>query len=453
MTHPDRLEIFASSIGFDGLGVRSSLQKALAQAGFRRPTPLQVCLIPPLLAGQSILVQARAGMGKVAAYSLPLLHQADPQAGLQALILTPTRSWAAIVAGEIALLSRFSPIRTAALLPTSTHQPIAPPPANTHLLVCTPSDLSTLSAQHPLALTHLRWLILDGLDQMLTPSIQQDLENLLPHLPSNPPQTILVTATLHPDVEIWAARLLPPEAPRFLDLPSTPTCALAEHRYTPLSAATEKDILLEQLLRRESPSLTLIYCQSQATANLLARWLRNRGLNVTDRPPQPAARPRPGSSPGSATSVLLTWDGATDPAHFCPVSHLVYYDLPEDPNVYLHRTGQIARAEKKGWAWTLVGPEHHTWPDQFHTFTDLTMTKMEYASFQSGPRSSQTPAPPPSQASQSTGSFRALVLRANRLEPIDQLSPQELARRFPGGVLPQTTPPPTLARRFRSRRR
>ena len=343
---------------FASLGVETPFLKALAKLGFSEPTDVQLQMIPLVLEGRDVLGQARTGTGKTAAFGLPILQMVTPNAGLQVLILVPTRELAVQVAAELRRLSDGTGLR---VVPVYGGQRIK---HQLHLLgkkpcvaVGTPGRVMDLYQRRALPFDKIRDAVLDEADRMLDIGFRDDIRQILSQVTSEH-QTAFVSATVNDDIKRLAARYM--TNPVDVDV-SRDELTVDEVSQAYISVDPwDKFRMLEMLLAREQPKLAIVFCNTKHGVRKLAKRLHAAGIDareihgdlVQQRRERVMERFRK-----HQLHVLVATDLAARGIDVQGISHIINYDIPDDPYVYVHRIGRTARMGTFGKAITLVTSE------------------------------------------------------------------------------------------------
>jgi ATP-dependent RNA helicase DeaD len=398
--HPPIPEAFAA------LGVRPSILRALAEASFTTPSEIQAMLIPRALAGVDILGQARTGTGKTAAFGLPILQKCDKGKATQAIILVPTRELAVQVDTELKRLGQFTPIRT---VPVYGGQKITAQMKflrhGPEIVVGTPGRVIDLLDRRIINFNNIRFVVLDEVDRMLDIGFRDDIRNILSRVkgvkapadaregsgfgvqgsgdeaegpqgdddrpPSTEPrtlnpepssrrhQTMFVSATISQEIERLARKYMQEPVEKLIapGADEKPTVEEVEQWYFSVQP-WDKYRLLKSLLLRENPDLAIVFCKTKRGAEKLAHKLHADGIECREIHGNLAQNKRDRvmkSFRGGKFDVLIATDLASRGIDVADISHIINYDIPEDPEVYVHRVGRTARMGAQGKAFTLVG--------------------------------------------------------------------------------------------------
>lgn len=344
-----------SEIDFDGLP--ESLRKAAAFAGWSSLMPVQARSIPYLLARRNMLIQARTGSGKTGAFLLPMLEQLDAgRAECQALILVPTRELARQVRNEAETLCRDSGLRTVTVYGGVGYgSQIKALKEGAHIVAATPGRALDHLIRGTLNLEHLRTLIFDEADRMLSMGFYPDMKKIQQHLPKRKIHTSMYSATFPGHVISSANEFM--DNPEFLTLSEDHTHVIeTEHIYY-VVPDMDKDRSLVRFIEVENPAAAIIFCNTKVEVNYVATVLRRFGydadqlsadLNQNQRE-QVLDRVRKGT-----LRFLVATDVAARGIDIPELSHVIQYETPEEFEAYIHRSGRTGRAGASGIAVSLV---------------------------------------------------------------------------------------------------
>ena len=363
------LETEATPLGFAGLGLSRRLLAALERVGFQEPTDIQRELIPPALEGRDCLGQARTGTGKTAAFTLPMLQCVRPRHGIQALVLVPTRELAAQVGEHVHLLSPETPPRTLVVYGgTGIGANLRELKRGVDIVVGTPGRILDLIQRGALDLRGVRFAVLDEVDRMLDIGFRDDIRRIMTNV-ARDRQTIFVSATMTEEIRRLAYGLMHDPA----EINVSADCLTVDQvRQDYMTVeARDKTGTLRDVPQADRAQLghRLHAYETRRDQGRATTHAGKRGLCRNSR------RPRPGT-PHARCSTICAPDGlkvlvATDLASrgldVTGVSHIVNYDIPSDPAVYVHRIGRTARMGNSGHALTFVTPE------QGRELTDIEM--------------------------------------------------------------------------------
>jgi ATP-dependent RNA helicase DeaD len=369
---------------FAGLGLDARLVRALAALGYEEPTPIQGEAIPPLLVGRDVLAQAATGTGKTAAFALPILHRIGADAGRgpapAALVLVPTRELAMQLAEAIHRYGKEMGVR---VLPVyggaSMETQLRALKRGVDVVVATPGRALDHVNRKTLALGGLKALVLDEADEMLDMGFAEDLDAILAATPKTR-QTALFSATLPARIGAIAAKHLKDPVRIAIAKEAVPAGRLPKVRQTAYVVARgHKRAALARILDLESPAAALVFCRTRLEVDDLAESLKGRGMRVEalhggisqEQRDRVMKKLRTG-----ALEMVVATDVAARGLDISHLSHVVNYDVPSSPEVYVHRIGRTGRAGREGVAITLAEPREH-W--QLRNIERLTKQKIEVA--------------------------------------------------------------------------
>jgi ATP-dependent RNA helicase RhlE len=347
-------------VPFSSLGLDSSLQKAVRELGFVRPTPIQAEAIQPALAGRDVLACAQTGSGKTAAFLLPILHHLIGRARrtTRALVLTPTRELAAQILEELNALAVHTPVTGA-----SVYGGVSMGPqehafrSGADVIIATPGRLLDHFRSPYAKLAGLEYLVLDEADRMLDMGFLPDIRRVLRHLPARR-QTMLFSATMPPPIAKLASDMLANPVLINQQRQAKPAVGIAQAVYP--VAQDLKGPLLVRLLERDILKDVLVFTRTKHRANRLAELLVRHGLSAErihgNRSQSQRTQALAGFKSGRYR-VLVATDIAARGIDVEALSHVVNFDVPAVPEDYIHRVGRTGRAELTGDAFTFVAPD------------------------------------------------------------------------------------------------
>ncbi len=382
---------------FKKLGVDLDVLRSLADAGFEKPSEIQALMIPPALDGHDILGQARTGTGKTAAFGIPVLCEAVYGYATQALILVPTRELAVQVEAELTMLAKHTKLRIACCyggdriakqMQALKHSP--------EIIVGTPGRVMDLIERRVLDFCNMRFVVLDEVDRMLDIGFREDIRRILknindgldirnrvrevygikiqpdyadagdekgvPELPDDELQTMFVSATISKDIEKLARTYMREDDVKKLiatGADESPTVELVEQYHVPVSGYDKGDLILA-LLKSEDPELAIVFTRTKRGAEKLTKKLTAAGIDVQEIHGNLNQSKREKVMKGFRDrkfDVLVATDLASRGIDVRGVSHIINYDVPEDPEAYVHRIGRTARMGTEGKAYTFVTPD------------------------------------------------------------------------------------------------
>ena len=442
----------ASETTFDQLGLSEQLLRGVEKLGFQRPTRIQTEMIPLALAGKDILGQSKTGTGKTAAFGLPIIQKASPETPLQALILVPTRELAIQVTGDLRQLGKYTPIRVIAIYGGQRIRIQADRlKKDPHLVVGTPGRIMDMHGRGLLPYDNMRFVVLDEVDRMLDIGFRDDIRRILGSITHNR-LTIFVSATISAEIERLGRQYMREPVKIEATTSSSMTVSEVKQRYFTVEPWDKKQLLVH-LLTHEDPALTLIFCRTKQTVDGLTEYLQRKGIDahaihgdmyqgkrnrVMDR-----FRRR-------ELSVLVASDLAARGLDVTDISHVINFDLPEDPEVYVHRVGRTARAGREGVAWSFATPEQGRMLMAIERLANVEIPIEIYDDFKPGP----VPAEVTARRERAQQRQEELRVEHSRV-PLAPPSPTDAVdpTKFPGGIVPTAMPTRRLGGRLRLRRR
>lgn len=444
-------EIFDTDKTFADLGLRDLVLQGVERGGFEHPTAIQAQLIPAILSGKDVIGQAKTGTGKTAAFGLPILQSADPKVSMQALVLTPTRELAAQVAGEIEELGHFTPIRTTCIIGgESMRQQSKSVKDGGHIIVGTPGRIMDMQGRRQIHFDNLKYVVLDEVDRMLDIGFRDDIRKILRSVKSKH-QTIFVSATIDNEIERLGRTFMKDDALKLMSVSGSLTVSLVDQKFFSVEPWDKRSLLLF-LLRHEKPETTVVFCRTKMTVQKVSKYLREKNVNAREIHGdlhQSKRNKVMQSMRGGQTDVLIASDLAARGLDIEHITHVINYDLPEDPEVYVHRIGRTARAGRKGVAWAFVTPEEGKRLTDIEKLTGVMIEKLDYPDFKPGPI-------PRGVLEEREQGAKAAVARepVDRSKPtaVDGLTEEQIKQMFPDGRVPKSTPSRTMGSRLRSRR-
>src|SRR5262249_9270948 len=336
------------------------LGRGLKDLGFQRPTPIQSDAIPPAMEGRDVLACAMTGSGKTVAFLLPILHQlmGRPRGTTRALVLTPTRELAAQILGDLDDLAVHTPIGAAAVFRGVSMGPQDHAfRRGDHVIVGTAGRLLD-HFRHPYAkLAGVEFLVLDEADRMLDMGFLPDIRRVLRHLPGKR-QTLFFSATMPPPIADLTREMLRSPVTINLERRSAPATGITQAIY-PVPQALKARLLLA-LLRTADVRDALVFTRTKHRADRLAKHLAAHTVSVERIHGNRSQAQRTQALEGFKSGryrVLVATDIAARGIDVTALGHVINFDVPAQPEDYIHRVGRTARAELTGTAFTLVSPE------------------------------------------------------------------------------------------------
>jgi ATP-dependent RNA helicase RhlE len=345
---------------FSSLPLHPDLMRAVKELGFQRPTPIQEQAIPPAAAGRDVMATAMTGSGKTAAFLLPILNRlmSVPRRQTRVLILTPTRELAAQIHGHLEELAVHTGITGAAVFGGVGLGPQEHAfRSGVDVMIATPGRLLD-HLRHPYArLAALQVLVLDEADRMLDMGFLPDIRRVLKQIPARR-QTLFFSATMPREIVTLAREMLRDPVMINLERKSAPAVGITQAVYP--VARELKSALLVELLRRDIIADAIVFTRTKHRANRLAEFIARNGISTAKIHGNRSQSQRTAALAGFKNGehrVLVATDIVARGIDVEELGHVVNFDVPADPDAYVHRVGRTARAEATGDAFTLVSPD------------------------------------------------------------------------------------------------
>ena len=356
MTHRPKEE---APGGFSELGLSPTMNKALRKIGYVTPSPIQAAFIPEALDGYDLLGQAKTGTGKTAAFAIPLIEMMEERGnGPQAIILAPTRELVQQIVVETRKLAGGTDVSICGIFGGEPiDRQLRALQHGVDIVVGTPGRVIDHIERRSLYLGDIMHVVLDEADRMLDIGFRPDIERVLRQVP-NPHQTMLLSATISPEVLKLARKYM--HEPIELNLSQDEMSVESIKQYYVTVEHDRKMELLMHLLQRDQPSQCIVFTRTKRGADKLAERLRNRVRGIAtihgDLPQSARNRVMQGFRDGTIP-VLVATDVVGRGIDVTGISHVINYDIPDDPENYVHRVGRTGRMGKDGVAYLFVGPD------------------------------------------------------------------------------------------------
>ena len=364
------------TVSFSQFDLHPSLVQTVAELGYTQPTPIQSAIIPVMLGGHDVIGQAQTGTGKTAAFTLPALSRLDVGTGsVQALVLVPTRELATQVASAVYTYGRALGVQVLPIFGGQSYtRQINRLKKGVDVVVGTPGRLLDLLQQGALDLSSVRTVVLDEADEMLSMGFSEDLAAILDRTPRSR-QTVCMSATLPSGVRRLARQYM--HDPQACEIGSKQRTAEAIEQRAYTVHGRDKTAALARLLEAEPVESALVFAKTRAGTVTLAHALAARGYAVealNGEMSQPARDAVLDKFRQGRIAILVGTDVAARGLDIDHISHVFNYDLPRDPEVYVHRVGRTGRAGKSGVAISLVTPGQRREVQKIEAYTKQKMT-------------------------------------------------------------------------------
>ncbi|MDX1809259.1 MAG: DEAD/DEAH box helicase [Sulfurospirillaceae bacterium] len=349
---------------FEEFNLDPNILKAVVDAGFREPSPVQEMAIPLIMSGNDIVAQAQTGTGKTAAFGLSTMSMINPEENrVQILVITPTRELATQVSDELFLLGKYRNIKTVTIYGGSSYaRQLSLIDRGASVVVATPGRMLDLLKNDKLRNFAPSIVVLDEADEMLDMGFLEDIENILKFLPAER-QTLLFSATMPDPIKRLAKKTL--KDPKFVSItPKEHTTNEDIDQLYYVIEEQERDNALVRLLDSLEPTKSIVFCRTKkevdrVSTQLMAIGYPAKGLHGDMEQNQRETVIK--AFRASQIEILVATDVAARGLNVADISHVFNFHMPFDPESYVHRIGRTGRAGKKGTAITLVTPmEYHS---------------------------------------------------------------------------------------------
>ncbi len=355
----------AASPTFSNLGLAEPILRAIADAGYTTPTPIQAQAIPQVIAGGDLLAAAQTGTGKTAGFTLPVLHMlqghkpANQRAGApRCLVLTPTRELAAQVEESVQTYGKYLPLKSLVIFGGVGINPqIDALRRKVDILVATPGRLLDHAGQKTVDLSAVEILVLDEADRMLDMGFIHDIRKVLALLPAKR-QNLLFSATFSDEIRALADRLL--DNPRCIEVARRNTASEMVTQAVHRVAQPHKREALSHLIKTHEWPQVLVFTRTKHGANKLAEYLEKNGIGaaaIHGNKSQSARTKALSQFKDGSLPVLVATDIAARGLDIDELPQVVNFELPNVPEDYVHRIGRTGRAGASGAAVSLVDDE------------------------------------------------------------------------------------------------
>jgi len=353
-------------MSFEGLELSESVLRAVREEGYELATPIQKAAIPPLMAGRDLVGCAQTGTGKTAAFALPTLHRLSSGASrpreqgrkVRCLVLAPTRELASQIGESFRAYGRFTGLRHSVIFGgVGQHPQVKAIRQGVDILVATPGRLLDLMNQGYVTLDRVEVLILDEADQMLDMGFIHDLRRIVARVPKQR-QTLLFSATMPPEIRRLADEWLHQPESVSVAPQSTTVEKISQSVY--FVEKREKADLLARYLAEQGARRTLVFTRTKHGADKLVKNLTRVGIRaqaIHGNKSQNARQHALAQFRGQHPPILVATDIASRGLDIDGVSHVVNFDLPLSPEIYVHRIGRTGRAGAEGIAVTFCDRE------------------------------------------------------------------------------------------------
>jgi ATP-dependent RNA helicase DeaD len=340
---------------FNEFNFKELLQKAIDEAGFNEPSPIQEQAIPFILNGKDMVGQAHTGTGKTAAFGLPILNKLKGKSGVEAVVIVPTRELAMQVSDELYRFGRFLGINTATVYGGQAYARQIKLIENASIIIATPGRFLDLLRGDKIDIKP-DYVILDEADEMLDMGFLDDIKEIFTFLPKER-QTLLFSATMPTAIKNLAKTIL--NEPEFVTLTKSDVTNSKITQTFYVVDERERDDALIRLYDFKNPSKSIIFCRTKKEVDRLSTFMVSQGFMAKGLHGDMEQRQREEAIRAFKTSkleILIATDVAARGLDVNDVSHVFNYHLPFDSESYVHRIGRTGRAGKEGIAVSIVTP-------------------------------------------------------------------------------------------------
>lgn len=340
---------------FNEFNLKDLLQKAIDEAGFKEPSPIQEQAIPFVLAGRDIVGQAHTGTGKTAAFGLPILNNMKGNSGVEAVVIVPTRELAMQVSDELYRFGKFLGVNTATVYGGQAYARQIKLIENAGIIVATPGRFLDLLRGDKIDIKP-DYVILDEADEMLDMGFLDDIKEIFTFLPKER-QTLLFSATMPLAIKNLAKTIL--NEPEFITLTKSDVTNSKITQTFYVVDERERDDALIRLYDYKNPTKSIIFCRTKKEVDRLSTFMVSQGFMAKGLHGDMEQRQREEAIRAFKTSkleILIATDVAARGLDVNDVSHVFNYHLPFDSESYVHRIGRTGRAGKEGVAISIVTP-------------------------------------------------------------------------------------------------
>jgi superfamily II DNA/RNA helicase len=392
---------FGSRMTFADLGLSDELLRAVSEAGYNEPTPIQAQAIPSVLMMRDLIGIAQTGTGKTASFVLPMidiLAQGRSRARMpRSLILEPTRELAAQVAENFEKYGKYHKLSMALLIGgVNMGDQVTALEKGVDVLIATPGRLMDLFQRGKILLTGCSLLVIDEADRMLDMGFIPDIEEICTKLPRDR-QTLLFSATMPAPIKKLADKFLSNPKQIQVTRPATANTSIDQKLVDVPSARNKRDVLRE-LIRSEDVNTAIIFCNRKTTVRELAASLQRHGFaasQIHGDMEQPERLRELDRFKAGEINILVASDVAARGLDIKGVSHVFNFDVPWHPDDYIHRIGRTGRAGATGSSFSLVTPEDAEAVQAIEKLTGMTIPRIGNRQEASASRATSAELPEP----------------------------------------------------------
>lgn len=366
---------------FTELNLSEDIQAAVVTAGFEKASPIQELTIPLALAGKDVIGQAQTGTGKTAAFGLPTLNKISTDRNvIQALVIAPTRELAVQSQEELFRFGRDKGVKVRSVYGgSSIEKQIKALKSGAHIVVGTPGRLLDLIKRKALKLDNVETLILDEADEMLNMGFLEDIEAIISRVPEER-QTLLFSATMPDAIKRIGVKFM--KEPEHVKIEAKELTNVNVDQYYVRVKEQEKFDTMTRLMDVDQPELSIVFGRTKRRVDELTRGLKLRGFRAEgihgDLDQNKRLRVIRDFK-NDQIDILVATDVAARGLDISGVTHVYNYDIPQDPESYVHRIGRTGRAGKSGESITFVSPNEMGYLSMIEKLTKKAMKGLKPA--------------------------------------------------------------------------
>ncbi|MCE6992057.1 DEAD/DEAH box helicase [Dyadobacter sp. CY323] len=362
---------------FEDYHIAAEIKRSLETAGFKRPTDIQFKAIPAIIKGEDVLAIAQTGTGKTAAFAIPVVDKLHKQKtssrseGIKCVVMVPTRELAIQITEVFNLIARHTRVKAFSVFGGVDQDPqIAKLEKGIDILVSTPGRMFDLVSQGHIKLDRIETLILDEADHMLDLGFIKDIQDLIKFLPKNR-QTLFFSATINERIKKLAYSLVR-NAIRIQISPNNPVARNINHSVAYV-AMDDKRFFLERIIKEHPESKILVFVRTKVRAERVYSALERmeiKSVTIHGDKEQADRLVAMNEFKKGTIKILIATDVSARGIDIPNVDYVVNYDLPEQPENYVHRVGRTGRGTQKGLAVSFASPEEKPLLDEIQTYLD-----------------------------------------------------------------------------------
>lgn len=366
---------------FTEFNLSEDIQSAVVTAGFEKASPIQELTIPLALEGKDVIGQAQTGTGKTAAFGLPTLHKISTDRNvIQALVIAPTRELAVQSQEELFRFGRDKGVKVRSVFGgSSIEKQIKALKSGAHIVVGTPGRLLDLIKRKALKLDNVETLILDEADEMLNMGFLEDIEAIISRVPEER-QTLLFSATMPDAIKRIGVKFM--KEPEHVKIEAKELTNVNVDQYYVRVKEQDKFDTMTRLMDVDQPELSIVFGRTKRRVDELTRGLKLRGFRAEgihgDLDQNKRLRVIRDFK-NDQIDILVATDVAARGLDISGVTHVYNYDIPQDPESYVHRIGRTGRAGKSGESITFVSPNEMGYLSMIEKLTKKAMKGLKPA--------------------------------------------------------------------------